>query len=353
MTLTADASHECVLRHLTSPRFVNVKLVARLADARIGNADTSRVYVFIPDLHIVSNDFLPHYSYHFNEAENFYRMLFRIQSARGELLTRDTRLEVTQLGDLFDLWRDGRTASPDRIIADYQNLVKMLYAHPTGLNAQRIVGNHDVQMVGAPGWSLRAFYPNQDRAFAIALHGDWFDPFLTKFMPKPIQSLFVFLAGNTPFNEVATYPLATMLDVLRAESDAAGGFASSIRLSDPAPLGELKLAGSDHPQEVNVSRTSRKDAVHDFLGAVSDTVRACRGDPGALPAWRTIRLVVCGHTHHPRISVDDTNPDDPVFLMDCGAWIEKYDDGSGTSRDNCQIGVIAGNDLRIYQLDPG
>ena len=38
--------------------------------------------------------------------------------------------------------------------------------------------------------------------------------------------------------------------------------------------------------------------------------------------------------------------------MDCGAWIERYEDHKGHVGPNCQVGVIAGNDLRIYQLDP-
>lgn len=349
---TSDENHECILRHLSTPAFTNVRLVARLSDPAIGNADQNSAYFFVPDLHLVSNDWLPRYSYHFNEPASFYRMLFRLSDAAQEIVSKGGQVSTLQLGDLFDLWRDGDTTTPDRIIADNQHLVEMLYSHPSGLRARMLVGNHDVRMNGAPNWNVRLLLPNEQAgAFGLVTHGDWFDDLLHNVLPDWVQQFGVLMGGTIP--QPNAYPVPKLLDVLATESSNAGGFASHIMLGNPAPLAGLCAPAGGLPREVNVARTSRGQVVHPFLPhAVSLLAHLRGGGAGFGPAWPSVRLVVVGHTHHARISVDDSNPSAPVVLVDCGAWIERYQEPNAIARPNCQLGVLSGNDVRIYQLDP-
>ena len=54
--------HDILLEHLTA--LGNVQLVARLHDPVIvGNTDTTYLQVFVPDLHLVSDEVLKTYQY--------------------------------------------------------------------------------------------------------------------------------------------------------------------------------------------------------------------------------------------------------------------------------------------------
>jgi UDP-2,3-diacylglucosamine pyrophosphatase LpxH len=352
--MTADECHRSLLaRLLAPPEYIRVRLVARLREPRLGNADGSRLYVFVPDLHIVSNAQLPQYSYHFNEAENLYRTLFRIGDVSEELARGGGDVSVIQLGDLFDLWRDG-SDRPDAIVKDYAPLIEKLYTHHAGLCARVIVGNHDAKMIGAPGWFVRIFLPDEAAgAFGLVTHGDWFDR-REYSLPEWLKSVGLRALGGLPHEQC--YPIATVQKDLEVDARLANGFRDYIRLREPAPLGRLpELTSGDLPADIpdwfNVSRASdRRTAVHDYLPHAADVVRNLAAHPEASAAWKTIRLFVLGHSHYARISVDDT-ADPWVAIMDCGAWIEKYVDDRGR-HDNCQIGAISGDELRIYQLDP-
>jgi UDP-2,3-diacylglucosamine pyrophosphatase LpxH len=351
----SDQNHDCIVRHLSRPAFCDLRLVARLHDPRIGNADNNRVYVFIPDLHLVSNDWLLHYSYHFNEPTGFYRMLFRLRAAASEIASHGGTLSTIQLGDLYDLWRDGDAPNPSRIITDNQHLIEMLHSHAAGLRARLLVGNHDVGMTGAPNWYLRLFLPDETAgAFALVFHGDWLDSLLHSVIPDWLQKFALLLGGSLP--AAHEYPIATLRQVMIQESAKAGEFASHIMLAEPGRLKALARAGATValPAEVNVTRKSRGDDVHPFLthARILLTYMRENAGPAASPAWPTTRLVILGHTHQPRISVDDSDPNNPLFMVDCGAWIENYLEPGGSSKPNCQLGVLAGNDVRLYQLDP-
>jgi UDP-2,3-diacylglucosamine pyrophosphatase LpxH len=350
--LTPAECHQAFLRAiLREPRITRVRLVARLVDEAVANPDPTVFYVFIPDLHLISDELMERYSYHFNEREMFYRMLWRLQEVRTALAQEGNTLEVTQLGDLYDLWREG-TLVPDRIIEDHTNLLGMLYRHEAGLLARVLVGNHDADMIGADRFFLRLFFPSEAvGAFCLALHGDWFDP--GEELPDWLARFAVCIAGTIP--QPQDYPLGELRDALRREAQASDNFRTRIRLAEAAELGSLRHIGQLQTRlnrQWNVRRTSRGDEVHPFLARAREVVHHYRGAAQGAPAWPTVRLVVIGHSHHARISVDDsTDPLHPVILMDCGAWIERYKDSRGRVYPNCQVGVVAGNDLRIYQLD--
>jgi UDP-2,3-diacylglucosamine pyrophosphatase LpxH len=356
--MTATECHETFLSTmLRDPPITRLRLVARLEDDLIANPNPSSLYIFIPDLHLVSDEQLIRYSYHFNQWETFYRMLFRIQDARKTLSKQGNPLEVIHLGDLYDLWREAprreQTPVVDRIIEDHLPLVKMLYRHRAGLRARVLVGNHDAGMIGTPQFYLRLFLPKEaPGAFCLAIHGDWFDS--VERLPNWLKRFGVYIAARGP--QPGTVYLGDVRKMLRRKAQAADGFKSHIRLRAPTQLGKLRRLRQPEtrlPRRLNVTRTSQNDRVHPFLPSARQAVHRFRKEAKASPAWRTTRLIVIGHSHHARISVDDTaDPAHPVVLMDCGAWIEKYKDNDGNVYPNCQVGVIAGNDIRIYQLDP-
>jgi hypothetical protein len=65
-----------------------------------------------------------------------------------------------------------------------------------------------------------------------------------------------------------------------------------------------------------------------------------------IPAAERRRLA-----HHARIAVYEGASGEFFALMDCGAWIERYRTlADPESHPNAQIGVMAGNDCRIYQI---
>ncbi len=351
--LTPAKCHETFLRvMLRDPAIARLRLVARLEDDLIANPNPSSLYLVIPDLHLVSDEKMARYSYHFNQWELFYKMLFRIKDARATLAKEGNPLEVIHLGDLYDLWREG-TLAPNRIIEDHLNLVKMLYRHRAGLRARVLVGNHDAEMIGTPQFYLRLFLPmDATGAFCLAIHGDWFDP--VERLPDWLTRFAVYIAGRVA--QPGTVFLGDVRKILRRKAQAADGFKTHIRLRAPTQMGKLKSlrqAEKRLPRRLNVTRTSQGDRVHPFLPSARRAVHRFRKETKASSAWRTTRLVVIGHSHHARISVDDTaDSAHPVVLMDCGAWIERYKDQKGDTYPNCQLGVVAGNDIRIYQLDP-
>jgi hypothetical protein len=182
----------------------------------------------------------------------------------------------------------------------------------------------------------------------------WFDSWLRNILPQWLQEFVVCFAGTLP--NASTYPLGTMDQCMQSQSAATNGFKTYIELPNGAPLQALADPTAAFPSELNVSRRSTQGQpgalpLHEFLPGASSVVSTMRGTPGANPAWSSLHVVVIGHTHHARISVDDSNPGAPLLLMDCGAWIENYASSDGTAGPNCQLGVVAGNDLRIYQLD--
>jgi UDP-2,3-diacylglucosamine pyrophosphatase LpxH len=65
-----------------------------------------------------------------------------------------------------------------------------------------------------------------------------------------------------------------------------------------------------------------------------------------------ISVAVIGHTHRPRIVYGPRQDGSLFVLMDCGSWrgAKKLSKRMPQPVLNAQVGVIAENDLRIYQL---
>jgi UDP-2,3-diacylglucosamine pyrophosphatase LpxH len=357
MTMTSAEVHDALVQAWTqAPGYCTLRLVSRLASPVLGNPDSTRLYVFVPDLHLISDAKLHDYSYSTNNWEILYRSLFRLATARAPLAAQGVTTDVVQMGDLFDLWRDGHGTNRDsvaEITASWETTLKLLYrapGDPSCLRARLLVGNHDAQMAGTPGWNLRLFFPDETaQAFALALHGDWFDP--TERLPDWLSRAGLVLAGTLP--QAHTYPLGELTPLLDARARAENGFQNWIQNPTPPAVGDVSLAAptASLPAEFNVQRRGSGGEIHPFLDDARRLVETYRGRPDASPGFTRARLVIIGHTHHPRIAVDDTV--DPAFvLLDTGAWIEKYKDSTGRVGPNAQFAVVCGNDARIYQFDP-
>lgn len=355
--MTAADVHDALVQAWTrAPGYCNLRLVSRLASPIIGNPDATRLYVFVPDLHLISDAKLHAFSYSTNNWEILYRSLFRLASTRATLAAQGVTTQVVQMGDLFDLWRDGHGTKRDsvaEITASWETTLKLLYRapdDPSCLGARILVGNHDAQMAGTPGWYLRLFFPDEtEQAFALALHGDWFDP--VERLPDWINRAGLLIAG--PLARAQAYPIDELRPLLDARAAAENGFQDWIQHQTPPVVGEVRqaVATAALPVEHNVQRRGRGDAVHPFLDDARSLIETYRGRAGASPGFARVRLVVIGHTHHARISVDDT-VEPALVLLDTGAWIEKYQDSGGRQGPNAQFAVVCGNDARIYQFDP-
>jgi hypothetical protein len=356
MTFTSDQTHDALFAAWTrDPDFCRLRVVARLADPILGNPDASTAYVFVPDLHLISDEKVPDFGYTTNSWETLYRSLFRLSQARPALTQGGVRTVVTQMGDMLDLWRDGHSAtrnSVQKICGSWSNTLKLLYRYPQDpacLRARILVGNHDAAMAGTANWYVRLFLPDDSaRAFALALHGDWFDPM--ERLPDWLNRAGVVLGGAFP--RASTYPVGELRALLQRNAAAQNNYRGWIQHQAAPALGAMRAAApsAQLPVDHNVAWKSKHE-VHPFLDDAGRFLATYRGQPGCSPGLASVRLVVIGHTHQARISVDD-NAATPLVLLDTGAWIEKYKDSTGHVGPNCQLAVVCGNDARIYQFDP-
>lgn len=338
-----------VLAHLGSNARWRIRLVARLVRPGVGIAASRTVTVFVPDLHLLSSRTAPKYPHYGTNAEDvLLRALFALRDARAELRATGDDLEVIQLGDLFDLWRERRwwhSGDPrGDIERSHAELVQVLYQHPEGLRAVRIVGNHDASLRGAAGFDTHRLIP-ADAPTLLVLHGHELDP--REGRPEWLSELGVWIGARHRPNAyaVAVADVDDALSEVAAKHDA---FREHLELDTPAELGTLGDPHAVEATEFAVGRTS-EGARHPLLARARTLLRTLRSE--GLPALRTM---VVGHTHHARILIDDDAPDggaEPLVLIDVGAWIENYR-ADGRVGPNCQLGILTQDEMRIYQLDP-
>src|SRR6266496_6657701 len=82
----------------------NVSLVASYRDPRLRFDAADDLRVFVPDLHLLSNEKRLRYRYGTNQTA----LLTDVLGAIGQLKTRDPNRTVVnyQVGDFLDLWRE-------------------------------------------------------------------------------------------------------------------------------------------------------------------------------------------------------------------------------------------------------
>ncbi len=343
--MSGDASlHDRLLEAFQhAPKVSDVLLVARLADPRIGYDDTKEVRVFIPDLHLLTRKDERRYPYGFNSKDQLIGIVRALKSVRKELKTGES-LTVYQLGDFVDLWRQGSNDGTE-ILREHFDLAGHLYARRSALQAWFLLGNHDLALADHGGfrvWNRRYYFPMRDPR-VLLVHGDVFD--WVERLPEWFKKIFVYIFG--PLHDANAYDL----DTLRQGVKHAHGrkqYKQYIQ-AEYHEIGECVSVEGGLPDEsyFNVTRVTRPDDTrgHDYLPAAYHSVRRIKAEFDL-----NLTTVVIGHTHHARIAVYEGGGEF-LALMDCGAWIENYRTrAEPESRPSAQIGVMVGNDCRIYQI---
>ena len=337
-----------------APGAPGIKLIGRYRDAAL-NLASRWTLVFLPDMHLLDDaDATSYPKYHFSrnpQGTNLEATLRALATLRGQ---RPGQLLVYQLGDLFDVWRARSGATEklkvDSIAGAHSAVIDLLRSSPPlGVKARLLAGNHDYVIHHLPDWQALRFELISASApgagDVLVVHGDAID-WAEEAAPDELQAWAVRLA-----------------------SDHDGG-TRQFDLSDQraATVTNQRLAAGD--EVIGLGLTQYQD--HGLLGAVAD-IAAIGADLAGLnigvdPRTRffrqaataarllkqhghDVRVVVIGHTHSARMVYGDRGDGQRMVLMDCGAWFGKCKFGAaGADLWAQQLGVLADNDLRIYQL---
>lgn len=330
---------------------VEVDLVASLQHEGIGFPED--LHVFLPDIHLITEERQPSFSYGTNYPELLTDLVVKL--TRFKTGPAGPKVTVYQLGDLLDLWRQTPQLDPGQDVAasianDRQELMGALL-NP-GLETQFLLGNHDFNLYRYPNfaaWERRAYLKDSAGALsAIALHGDMFDWVQGAFsvLPDVTKSLFAYVFAPLWPQEEAQ--LGEIIH-LNKKARAAMKLNQYIQTPEPAPLGNTMRADTRIPSRFNV--WTEEDHLPDGMKYAAAAKNLCR--KANLEYGAKLKTAVIGHTHHARIAVIDNGAEDFFALVDCGAWIEKYRTSeSDQAFPNAQIAAIGGNEARIYQLRP-
>jgi hypothetical protein len=351
-----------ILRAAARPG-AELRLLGRLNDPLVGNGDNARdVFLFVPDLHLVSRAARARYAYGFNHESS--SLLARVLTELAALADAwddagRHKLVTMQLGDFFDLWRElGPLGSLDAIGDDEHGalrdvLYRGVYRGRPCLKATMLLGNHDTQS-GVPlpevPFQLKAFNRSAaERPFLFATHGDAFDV-LENVVPDPVEEFIVYFLGTlhaankyplTSWGAAAAWvnrpPAELVQAITRPEHALATAGAVSVTPGAALPDRLCELVAPDHGDH-------RFAAFYEAIGRAA----------GQYPSASAVRVAVCGHTHHAGLLLCEPPGGRPLVLLDAGAWIERCtyatDAGDRVTEPSAQLGVIHGNDVRLYQL---
>jgi len=343
--------HDILLEHLMASG--NVQLVARLHDpVAVGNTDTTYLHVFVPDLHLVSDEMRRTYQYGFDWRAEFTALITALLETWDAMQQAGHRFTVTQLGDFVDLWRqsDNDPRGVHAILEAFPDIRdRFLREADDSLGARLLLGNHDLEARQARDFArarMIHYLPGTAGTLA-ATHGDAFDVIETT-VPDQIASFVLQTFGRLATPE--TYhmeAMRTLRDRTTTPSD------ERTRIQGDATLASLHANVEDFPDRWNVIEVNQVEdrrAAHHLLPNAVRAVQTLRTEPDSdgQPAATKLTVLVIGHTHHARLVVDHTAN---LVLMDCGAWIESFQVDQEPKRPNRQLGAVCGADLRIYQFD--
>jgi UDP-2,3-diacylglucosamine pyrophosphatase LpxH len=304
----------------------DVSLVSKLRDPRLHLPDDTRLNVFIPDLHLVTDR--RSFRYRTNAPETLTAVA---RALRGfKIAAAPAQVVVYQLGDFLDLWREADGLDPGADVASaiedaHTELLEALY--DPALDTQFLLGNHDYDLYRFPNYDLwqRSI---RVQSSMLALHGDIFD--WIEEMPDRLQNLLVYLFS--PDVKAARAQLGAMRPLNTAMR------ARSVGPAAPSPVRALIAPYAARASDrFNVQDAQSPPVMLKFLDSAR---RKCA----------EFTMVVIGHTHHARIAVHEEG-DNLFALVDCGAWTEDcVTEDDPTPRPNAQIAAIGANEIRIYQL---
>lgn len=343
--------HDILLEHLVAA--AQVRLVARLHDPEVvGNTDDEYLHVFVPDLHLVSDEVRLSYQYGFDWRAEFTALTMALLETWEAVQQAGHRFTVTQLGDFVDLWRqsDNDPSGVHVILEAFPDLRDhFLREADDSLGARLLLGNHDLEARQARDFdraTMRHYLPGTAETL-MATHGDAFDVLETT-VPEEVKAFVL-----QTFGRLAT-PTTYHMEALRTLRDRTTTPRDDrTRIQGDATLAGLRASTEDFPDYCNVievHQAADRHAAHHLLPNAVRTAETLRSEleSDGQPAAPALKVMVIGHTHHARLVMDHTAD---LVLMDCGAWIENYQVDGEPKRPNRQLGAVCGADLRIYQLD--
>jgi hypothetical protein len=257
---------------------------------------------------------------------------------------------VVHLGDLFDIWRALGKATDkgkaDRVASQYSDVVeKLVNGPPDGLRADILAGNHDYVLHELEEWHWPRFRilenPDARLGDVLILHGDQFD-WLERLLSDDFQAGVVRLArwvsaGKHELDRDQREAVAMVnKSVLQGQADRRPT-AVSAPLPDPWAHCPRCVTSSPGPwpraPRHHFCRGARQLA---WNSSATDTTSADRHRTYAFGADRGGR---------PR------RPGTLVLLMTAAHGLgECRLDPSDPWVPSAQMGVLVGNDVRIYQV---
>ncbi|HEU4420648.1 MAG TPA: hypothetical protein VFT55_17040, partial [Planctomycetota bacterium] len=303
----------------------------------LGFPDEDDVRIFIPDTHFITPATIKKMGYRSvtNDVDLLARTMLALATLKADSAAT---VAIYQLGDFMDLWRESLSGADPVIAAD-----KIAVAYPDVMQAfddarvRFVFGNHDYDLRRIPrfvAWNRRYYLPDLDsrKPSVMITHGDVFD-WLERSLPDDIQRFFVYYFA--PLFSANDYDLRAVEDTIRK---CHGKKKYLTKIQGTADIGPV-TDPEQMPRRFNV----KSDGV--FFQGAKDACRKANAQFGL-----DLRIAVIGHTHHARM-VAEEDGDQLFLLMDCGAWIEKCRiDGFDKPVPSAQVGVLAMNDARIYQL---
>ncbi len=344
--------HDRLLTSLLA--IADVRLVAALRDDRLGFPATKDLRIFLPDVHLISENRREERGYVY--TTNHPDLLTELAAALTRLRTEandDETIVVYQLGDFLDLWReapglDDRLDAAARIKDDHEDL--LLAIMDRKLKARFLLGNHDFDLYRWPdytAWERRYYLPDStlQAPSVILLHGDIFD--WVEALPDKVQNVFVYLFA--PHLSPNDYALGEMETLIR-QRHGSRNYRNYIKAKQPTPVGALREGGASRvPRRWNIQR--KGDAPAENLEFLDAAFACCTRANRAYQM--NLKVAVIGHTHHARVAIRETRNGDLFTLIDCGAWIENcIAEGAASPTPNAQIAALSANEARIYQLQP-
>jgi len=351
-----------------------LRLLARLSNPLINNPSEKETHLFIPDLHLLTPDRHAEYAYGFNYSESdpgFTRseLLAALLASLCRLSSTwdrqgDGELMTVQLGDFFDLWRQfPGDVDQSQIQDSHAQILDLLYraafeGSEECLEAVMLLGNHDTRKGEfLDGIQFTRNYLNEDangKPFLFANHGDVFD--LIEHLPDALKEFAVDYFSGT--HQVSTYELGALSEAA-AKYNGAQDFRFAITQPDHDLAVDAAIAIRDPaaalPERFCEEIAAPEEAAEQHFGKYYQAI----DDAAAKDLMgQHVRVVVMGHTHMARMVLYEPDQGRPMLLMDVGAWIERCtypiaDNGATInvpSEPSAQLGVINGNDARIYQI---
>jgi UDP-2,3-diacylglucosamine pyrophosphatase LpxH len=351
-----------------------VFLVGRYKNADLQLREDGVLRVFFPDFHWMSQERAAHYTggYRFNgnvllpDKKPLFSTFLEVLESAGD------DVEVYQLGDSYDIWREikDENESTEEAFSRIQGdqFIGGLASRLKALNASFVRGNHDNWLVNLPS-SYQESQEKKDLDVAdgkIRLsHGHLYDS-VEMLVPDTIKASAVRHAPKVKAKsqEIGLISRKDYRDLIAfVKMRARMGDSSLFPYPDIKPLGailvtdpkELDEIDKDYLTYLDVSIFSkhegtRNDFDHVLFLEFADQIYV---EEMNHPKNHSIHAI--GHTHRARLLADRLPSGAPHVVLDCGGWIENCKVLTRPKArpfyvPSAQFAAQFGNELRIYQL---